>query len=114
MRLELYLFVTFVAACIVGYVLVTNKVDTSNENKENAKGDSFVISKMNQILLTFKDIMKQTRQDSKAPEDIQYIYKVHILHTYPTKCETSIALQYDCAILCLRPFETKPFCYNNL
>ena len=60
-----------------------NKGQLFNENRENLSEDSYIVSKINQILITIKEITNQSQQKPQTPEDSPNIYKgkyLQLLH----------------------------------
>mgnify|MGYP007015451178 CR=1 FL=1 len=72
---QLLCLVLFVAVCTLGYVLTTNKTQISNENEGDPRGNYFFINK---ILLTIKEIMNQSPNNSQKPENTPNIHKANI------------------------------------
>ena len=54
-----------------------------NDTKENSSSeDSFIVGKLNQLLLTIKEITNQPRQNPQTPKDSPNIYKVKYLKPF--------------------------------
>ena len=54
----------------------------SNDYKEKSSEDSFIVGKLNQLLLTIKEITSQPQQNSQTREDSPNIYKGKYLQPF--------------------------------
>ena len=86
-EVQITCLVIFVTACTLGYVLIINKGQLFNENRENLSEDSYIVSKINQILITIKEITNQSQQKPQTPEDSPNIYKGKYLQFFTCKTD---------------------------
>ena len=50
-------------------------IQLDNDDRENPSEESFIVGKLNQLLLTIKEITNQSQQNPQTPEDSPNIYK---------------------------------------